>query len=134
MTEVLVPQDIEAALVSHLGIQLGCLVATRVPNPRPAKHVRVRRTGGRRVSLVLDNPTVLVECWAETESAAHDLAGLAGGALAASPGTWIADGVWLNAADVSSPVNYEDPSTRMPRYQFTASLWLRLKVSRSVTG
>ena len=65
------PSPVEATLVTYLSPRLGVHVGTRVPEKRPATHVRVTRTGGGRGNLVQENPTVLVECWAADSVAAE---------------------------------------------------------------
>lgn len=42
--------------------------ATEVPNPRPERFVSIERTGGGVTGIVLDNPTVAIQCWAPDES------------------------------------------------------------------
>lgn len=125
LIEQLMPQDVEAALVAHLAQSVGCDVGTRVPNPRPEKFVRVRRTGGI-TGRFFEQPTLLVECWATSEPDAFDIAKAASSALAAAAGTWITEDTWINDTEVGGLVNFDDPSTSCPRYQFTARLWLRL--------
>lgn len=49
-------------------------VRVTVPNPRPDKFVLVRREGGRRLDLHRDNVGIGVDCWADTEANAAELA------------------------------------------------------------
>lgn len=125
------PADVEAALVGYLEPILGVRVATRVPNPRPASHVRVGRAGGSRRNLAQENPLILIECWAPTSTAASDLASKAWGALDATCFEIdLAGAVWVSEASLGSPVNYPDPDAPgSSRYQFTASLVVNLKES-----
>lgn len=118
--------DVEAANIAYLAGVLppGVVVATRVPRSSrgeeafPALMVRVTRTGGQRWSVAHDGPTILVECWAATSTAAWDLAGTARDALISLDNTRIGD-VWLSyRAEAGGPVNYPDPRTTHHRYQF----------------
>lgn len=61
-------------------------VVSRVPSPRPPTFVRVRRLGGVQQTPVSDRPRLDVHCWAESESAAHDLAALCRALLGDIPG------------------------------------------------
>ena len=78
---------VESALVAYLSRHLGCRVATDVPNPRPACLVTVDRTGGGKDSIVIERPTVAVQCWAPTRSDAQALAQEAEDAMDALPET-----------------------------------------------
>lgn len=111
------PIDLEAAVIAYLKPILGVPVATRVPNPRPASHVRVGRIGGQRANRVQERPTLLVECWAPDSGAAFDLASRAWDALDESE--WTFGG--------SMPVTFPDPDTASPRYQFVSDLIANLK-------
>lgn len=116
----MIPRDVEGEFIAALA-SLGVPVRTRVPNPRPASHVRVRRIGGTGTNLVQERPMVLVECWALGSAAAFDLAARAYDLVDAAfggPGT-----------RPSSPVNLPDPNTDSDRYQFTVSPIFNLKES-----
>jgi hypothetical protein len=68
--------DLTGSLIVWLRTQItdGTEFAGRVPRDLPAKFVLVRRIGGPWEWPVTDVPTVGVECWAATESAAYLLA------------------------------------------------------------
>lgn len=117
----LAPVDIEAAFVTYLNAQLTPPVSTRVPNPRPASHVRVQVVGGEVTNVAMDAPRLLVECWAPTSTAAALLARQAWARIAETPGTTVA-GVFVSRVRSSRPVNFPDPDTTSPRYQFTVDL------------
>lgn len=110
--------DLETALVGYLSGVLTVRVATRVPNPRPASLVRVGRTGGSHLNMVQERATILIECWAPTEEQAWALARDAHKALGGRAPLEI-PGAELSARQLSGPVNYPDPATTSPRYQFT---------------
>ena len=116
------PRDVEGQAVALLKAALpGVYVATRVPNPRPVQHVRVRRTGGTGINLVQERPQLLIECWAADSVAAFDLAGDCYVVLDAEfcgPGN-----------RPSSPTNNDDPNTSSPRYQFTLTPIVNLEES-----
>jgi hypothetical protein len=131
--EVVVFPDAVAALIPFLSARLTArslpaTVASRVPTTRPPRLVRVTQVGGTQTSIASINPLVLVECWDVTEPAAAYLAAVCAQEISAatrSPSP-IAAGVWIGGGDdaCSLPVNFPDPLTSSPRYQFTASLFL----------
>lgn len=121
-SELLVPPDIEVDVVQLLTEKMPDVddIATTVANPRPAgAYIRVTRTGGQGRDLIQADPTVLVECWAPTRSAAHDVACRAYGHLSAHYG---GTGRWGGRASLTQPVNFPDPDTTAPRFQFIATL------------
>ena len=67
--EAIVFPDATELVVDYLRTELTArsetaVVHVRVPNPRPAELVRVRRTGGTLTNLVTDAATLTVETWA----------------------------------------------------------------------
>ena len=75
MSEAIIFPDAEALLIDLFvdelpGFGYSIPVASRVPNPRPSTFVRVMRAGGVSRDRVIDVPTVAVEAWAPTETAA----------------------------------------------------------------
>lgn len=130
MAEILVAPGIESLLVSGISARSSAdvWVATKIPNPRPDKLVRVRRAGGPRTSLVIDNPTVLIECWAETEVDAENLASLTAGIVASLDGETIDGHMILHSEILGGPVNDPDPDSATPRYTLTALLRTRADV------
>jgi hypothetical protein len=117
----LAPVDIEGAFVTYLNAELTPPVMTRIPNPRPATHVRVQVVGGDVPALVFEQPRLLVECWAATSTAAAALARQAWAEIQATRGTFVGDAFVL-ATNLGRPVNFPDPDSTSPRYQFTADL------------
>lgn len=100
-------------------------VGTRVPNPRPAKFVRLTRIGGAQVDVVTDRPRIDVHCWGATDEAAHDLMQITRALLLALPG-------WRGAAaydvdEVGGPNELPDPETSSPRYALAVEVSLRGK-------
>lgn len=115
--------DVEAAAVQYLAPLLGVTVATRVPESSAQTFVRVTLTGGAPGSVALDEPTLLVECWAPTSVQAFALASQARGALLGTRGTFMG-GVWVSSVSASFPVNFPDLEANRSRYQFTSSLFV----------
>lgn len=125
MTEPVLFPDAEALLVAYLGGLLAVPVSTKVPNPRPASFVRLRRVGGARRDLVTDSPVLVFECWAATETEAERLAATARAHVGALEQTTVS-GVYVRSVEeVGGPVPFPDPATDTPRYQFTARLNLK---------
>lgn len=127
---VIVFPDAEQISIDYLRAELDARlndthVGNRIPDPRPAALVQCRRLGGPRRNLVADNPQIGVECWADTEAEAHDLAQLCRGLLLAMPGHTV-DGVAVYRVDeFAGPVNLPDPLSTQPRYTFTVQISLR---------
>lgn len=113
--------NVEGALVALLRGPLAVPVATKVPNPRPASFVRVGRVGGDQLNLVQEQPLLLIECWAPTDLASWDLAAKAWRILSGREPLEAA-GVEFGERQLSTPVNYPDPVTTSPRYQFTVQV------------
>lgn len=116
------------ALKDTPGITVG--VGVRVPNPRPASFIRVNRIGGAQINMVQERPVILVECWGPDELTAWNLAAAAHEALEGRDPLEV-NGVELSDRDVSSPVNYPDPSTASPRYQFQLQTTINMEGTTS---
>lgn len=117
----LAPPDVEKAFVGYLNNLLAPQVSTRVPNPRPASFGRVQVVGGDAPSVALDAPRLLFEFWGADQGAAWTLAREAWAHVAATRAQWVGD-VFVLSLTQSRPVNFPDPDTASPRYQFTADL------------
>ena len=78
--------EVEPLLRVHLVPLLSVPVHTTMPGKLPDQFVLVRRTGGPRTGLVVDQPMVTLECWARTVPAASDLAQLVRAYVNATPG------------------------------------------------
>ncbi|MFE2977466.1 hypothetical protein [Streptomyces sp. NPDC059258] len=99
-------------------------VVSRVPSPRPPTFVRVRRLGGAQQTPVSDRPRLDVHCWAESESAAHDLAALSRALLGDIPG--VRGGVTVyRVAEVGGPMWLPDSESSAPRYAFAVEIHMR---------
>jgi hypothetical protein len=122
--------DAEAAIIPHLRDQLVALgmpvpVSGKVPNPVPARHVRVVRTGGLRSNLVMDRARLTFECRDSSgEPGAAALARLVRAIVTNAPGYM--GGAWVDvAAEVGGPASSPDPDTGTPRYLLTVELHIR---------
>lgn len=128
MGEVLKTPDVEAWAVTFLRAGLGALgdkVATKVPATMPARMVRVSLTGGSRSDVVTDRAQLTVECWADDEPTASNLARTAQAHMFSAAGA-ISNGLWVRAVDSVGGVQFfPDPDTSKPRYQFTVRLTVR---------
>jgi len=117
--------DATAVLCSWLSDHLAVPVGARVPNPRPASFVVVKRFGGVRASRVSDRPMLGVECWAENDAAAQDLAQLARAHLYDMGGNTIDGTPVYRTTEVAGPAALPDPDSLQSRYTLTVSVHLR---------
>jgi hypothetical protein len=136
MAEVLVTPDIETAIQAYYRTELAARswtvkVASKVPVTRPQYMVKVTLTGGSASGIVAHDAQVTVECWAANTDGignsvkASELARLCAGLTDALPGSFIG-GVWISRVrHVSGPLEFPDPDTALPRYQFTKRLGIR---------
>lgn len=89
--------------------------STLVPASHPKRFITVERTGGRRTPL-LDRPSLAIQCWAESQVKASDLADT----LADVVLPRVYDLPYLGSFAIDSIYDYPlDGDT--PRYQITAS-------------
>lgn len=100
-------------------------VRSRVPNPRPATFVLVRRTGGPKRNLVTDEAQITVESWAATCEDAADLAQEARAILNNLPGQSIGGVPVYRVDEASGPADLPDPLSDQARYSQTFSVALR---------
>lgn len=118
----------EATVIGYLN-SLPALVpeaAGAVPNPRPASFIRVSRVGGSERNMIQEQPLLLIECWGADQTEAWLTARQCWEALQGRD-ELVFNGIELQERRLSSPVNYPDPSTASPRYQFTLQTTINLK-------
>lgn len=143
MTERIVFPDIEKTLVDYLTAELAAAsdtakVVSRVPEPRPARMVRVTRNdrkrrndredehGSRGPNLILDRPRVVLEC-TDDAGAAAGLAALVRAILAGAAPGYLGP-VWCDYLEDVGIENDTDPATAAPRQVIIADLYVRGKV------
>jgi len=130
MNPVIVFPDVESVVVGWLtdvlpGYGITVPVATRVPNPRPSRFVRLVRTGGPRQNLVVDGAQLTVESWDDDPVAAASTAGVVRGVLlAANNVTFPSGDVIYQVREFSGPALLPDVS-QQPRYTWTVQVHLR---------
>lgn len=129
MSELLVFPDAESVVVSWLRPELGKTgitvpVATKMPNPRPPRFVRIVRTGGAQRDIVTDRATLVFECWDSSEPGAAQLAGIVRALLGAAAPGWLG-AVWSDRIVDLGMVPSPDLDAGSPRYLVTAELHLR---------
>ncbi|GAA2618746.1 hypothetical protein SMC26_40305 [Actinomadura fulvescens] len=122
---VLVFPDVEALICAHLTPILGVPVRTRVPDPRPARWVQVRRVGGTLVDHVRDRARLDVFAWGTGDADANDLGAAARAALHAAAGTVIGGVPCYAVEEFLGPRRADDPLTGAPRVWLTVQLSLR---------
>ncbi|MEU7584431.1 hypothetical protein AB0B50_43405 [Streptomyces sp. NPDC041068] len=84
----------------------------------------MQRIGGTQQTPVSDRPRLDVHCWAESESAAHDLAALSRALLGDLPG--VRDGVTVyRVSEVGGPMWLPDDQTSAPRFAFAVEIHMR---------
>lgn len=124
--------DVVAAVATYLREELAArgftvTVATEVPHVRPTQLVRLVRTGGPRhddPGIPTERAQITVECWADTEALAHDLAQVSRALVGALAG--VVEGVMFYKVDeVAGPGHLPDPLSDQPRYIFTVLLTVR---------
>lgn len=124
MTEVLVFPDATQAAIVYLRAQLvarsnNAVVGDR--RPKGARWVVVRRVGGGRRNVVLDDSHLVVRCGAATAQEATDLAQLCRGLIDAMPGN-VANVVTVKDADFSDD---EDAISDQPFSPFAVTIAMR---------
>jgi hypothetical protein len=129
MGEVIVFPDVEAVVVDFLAEHLSAAgvtipVSTRVPSPRPARFVRVMRTGGAASSIVTDAAQVTVESYGGSESSTVVLAQFTRGLLRSMPGR-VSAPVIYRVDEAGGPSNFPDPLTAQTRYSQTFVIYTR---------
>lgn len=104
----------------------GVHVASKIPNPRKPRMVRLELAGGYGRNIALSKRNVIVQCWDESEPAAVQLAEKVSALLFASPRSVP---LVRYVDSLGEPTNFPDPATSLPRYQFTVTVTVRGLVS-----
>lgn len=103
----------------------GAPIASRVPDPRPARWVQIRRVGGTQQRPVRDQPRVDVICWAGDDPDAWTLAEQIRRAVHALAGTALLGPVVYRVDETLGPRQLDDPLTGSPRVMATYSISVR---------
>lgn len=125
MVEVIVAPDVEGLAVAFLRSQFvarsmsDAQVATKFPTSPKRLFVRVSRTGGGMRDIAYDQPTLLFECYGDTEPNTERFAALVRGLVLAWAG--LSDAV-TRVRDGGGLAFLPDPDTNKPRYQFAAQV------------
>jgi hypothetical protein len=100
-------------------------VVSRVPDPRPAPLVQVRRVGGAALLPVRDSARLDVKCWDPDDQAAMALALLVRAHVWALSGTALLGPVCYRVQEFLAPRLDDDPVTNSPVAWATYSLDIR---------
>ena len=109
---------VEAIVVTHLE-SYGHNASAKVPDPIPSLFVQVILTGNRQRSLTVRDSLVTLDCWAQTESEASDLAD----AVYSDLSNMSNDAAYLPEGEdgwAGGPYSMPDPISGRARYQMTA--------------
>jgi hypothetical protein len=117
--------DIEDALRVYLNGELTVDAYVSIPPSRPDSFVSIVRNGGIKRDLVTDSATVTFDAWAQTPSAAHDLAQEVRAAVHDLPGSVIGQMTVYRVQEFGGPANLPDPVSNQPRYTLTLSIDVR---------
>ena len=117
--------DATAVVIEIVDAATTAAVHQRVPDPRPAEFVLVRRVGGIRQNRVSDEATILIEAYSASEEEAHDLAQVARQAIHEARGQVVSGATIGRTAELSGPGNLPDPLSDQPRYVQTITVALR---------
>lgn len=117
--------DAAAVASGYLRPRLADPVGTLVPTVRPPRFILVRRLGGPRRNVVVDAPMLGIECWAESDEAAADLAQVCRAHLHAMTGSVQGGVAVYRTAEAGGPASLPDPLSDQPRYTFTVIIEMR---------
>lgn len=106
----------------------GVKIASKVPNPLPARCIRVTRAGGPK-DWAIDHPYLLVECWNLDSVQAEQDALTAYTALEAANRGGPYAGAYVSGWDGNTIVDFPDPDVPQARWQFTGQLHLIIRTS-----
>lgn len=100
-------------------------VVSRVPDPRPARLVQVRRSGGAALPPVRDTARMDVWCWDPNDQSAMQLALAVRTAVWKLSGTALLGPMCYRVQEFLAPRLDDDPVTNSPRVWATYSLDIR---------
>lgn len=135
MTDLNVPASAETVLATlireqmpaHLDVWVGTETPSPRTNPGHTLKVRVSRTpgGGMASHGQTDHVFALLECWADTEDEADDLAAVVRAIMKASRSRTVLGCFIRWWKENSGPYRWPDESNQ-ERYQFTGELLLKI--------
>lgn len=103
--------DVTKTVVKWLIADAGINALVEVPNPRPSAFAVVSRSGGGVSKLIVDAPTITIDCWASTLIEANELADKVINSMFALP--YGVENVF--SARVNSRYESLDPDSGTPR-------------------
>lgn len=114
------PVDAATTAVAQIsGAALSVPIVGRVPEVRPKQFVRILSAGGSRETLVSRRQALLVEGWAQTESAAMRLCEIAVATLMA------VEGDIFGGVEIASPALLPEPTSTQERATATVEVRVR---------
>jgi hypothetical protein len=126
--DVVVFPHASAAILAHLAEALDVPTDDSVPldrKPGDGPLIIAIRVGGIATDIVLDQATVVVEYWHDTEDEAHDLAQLGRAYLLAMWNTVVDGTLIYRVIEAGGPASLPDPLQRSPRYTATYTVHVR---------
>lgn len=122
--------DVEQLVVDYLSDQytarsIAATAHTAVPNPRPTLFTLAPRLGGTTRNVVVDQPTLGIECWGPTPGAAYALCALTRALIGGLAGQTIGGVMFYAVAELAGPTQLPDPDSTQARYVYTPSLTCR---------
>lgn len=111
-----------ALAANHLAGLMAVPVGVRIPRPRPAEFVVLRRVGGPRRNALMDDARLDVQVWAASDARAEEIAAQARYHLAQMP--QLVHDVRQFAED-SGPTLIPDAPSDVPRVLLTVVLSVR---------
>lgn len=126
--ETVVHPDTVQTVIDYLDAALPADVVVRkdVPNPRPARLVTVKRTGGPQATRVSDLPQLTIDCRDVEDGAAWDLAAQVRALVGAMATGANRSGVIVyRVNEFGGPVDLPDPDDTRPRYRWTVQVHAR---------
>jgi hypothetical protein len=100
-------------------------VHTRVPNPRPAKFIRIQRTGGPSTNVVVDGAQVTFEVWDNSSAAAAKDAQTVRAVLNATRNVRTPSGDLIYRVDEFSGPSLLPDASDQHRYSWTVRMHMR---------
>jgi hypothetical protein len=130
MAQPILFPDVEQLVVDYLTEQytargVAATAHTAVPNPRPVLFTLVPRLGGTTRNIVVDQPTLGIECWGPTAGAAFELCALTRALVGGLAGQTLAGVMFYAVAELAGPTQLPDPDSNQARYVYTPSLTCR---------